>query len=351
MTDFPALGFDPAPGDAAALADAAGAWLALSDQLADEAQGVAALRSGLTWTGRAASACVERLHVVPTDLETAATACRSAGRALSHYADELARLQRSAADLEASAAEQAAAARNATSDDDAHAASRELARVVNAAGRLHDDALAQARDVVAVLAAARADAPHSPGWFHRMLHELGNDLHQVANTMRELLVHYAPQIAAAAAWCSKAASALAEVGFFVSLVPGVGDAIGGVLLTASIGLGGLSMAGHAALAAAGEGSWKAVAFDGAALAVAVVSKGMEDPIEGELEADAAEAATRPASLRGLPSMTEHEFVLRAVRLHVDGAAATLGTVDLVHIGEDWPVMVGRRREHAEAGAA
>ena len=351
MTDFPALGFDPAPGDAAALAAAAGAWLTLSEQLAQEAQGVAALHSGLTWTGRAASACVERLHVVPADLETASSACRSAARALSHYADELTRLQRSAADLEASAARHLAAARNATSNDDAHAASRELARIVHAATALHDDALARAREAAAVLAAARADAPHSPGWFHRMLHDLGNELHHVAHTMRELVVRYAPQISAAAAWCSKAASALAEVGFFVSLVPGIGDAAGGVLLTASISLGALSMAGHAALAAAGEGTWKAVAFDGAALAVAVVSKGMEDPIEGELEADAAEAAARPAPLRGLPSMTEKEFVLRAVRLHVDGAAATLGTVDLAHLGEDWPVMVGRRRAQPAVGAA
>ena len=351
MTDYPALGFDPAPGDACTLAAAGAAWLAVSEQLAAEADGVAALHAGLTWTGRAAAACVERLHVVPADLHTAADACRHAGRALSHYADELRRLQHSAADLEASAAQHLAAARNATSNDDAHAASRELARVVHAAGLVHDDALARARDVAAVLAAARADAPHSPGWFHRMLHDLGCELRHVAHTMRELVVRYAPQIAEAAAWCSKAASALAEVGFFVSLVPGVGDAVGGVLLTASITLGSLSMAGHAALAAAGVGSWKAVAFDGAALAVAVVSKGMENPIEAEVEVDAAEAAARPAALRGLPSMTEREFVLRAVRLHVDGAAATLGTVDLARIGEDWPVMFGRRRPEAAAGAA
>ena len=44
-------------------------------------------------------------------------------------------------------------------------------------------------------------------------------------------------------------------------------------------------------------------------------------------------------------------VLRAVKLHVDGAGAALGTVDLARIGEDWPVMVSRRRVQAAVGAA
>src|SRR4051794_9804555 len=150
--------------------------------------------------------------------------------------------------------------------------------------------------------------------------------------MHDLVVRYAPQIAAVAAWCSKAASVLAEVGFFVSLVPGVGDAVGGALVLVSIGLGATAMAGHAALAAAGVGSWKTVAFDGAAVAVSLVSHGMDAPIEGAAEAEAAEAATRAASLRTLPSMSQKEFVLRAVRLHVDGAGATLGSIDLARIG-------------------
>jgi hypothetical protein len=345
------LGFDPAPGDAAALQEAGHAWLALSQQLFDEAAGIAALHSGVSWSGRAASACVERLHVVPADLHAAASACGTAGRTLQHYADELDGLQRSARGLEATAAEQLQVARNATSDDDAHAASRELARVVHAAAMLHDDALARARDVAAVLAAARAEAPHSPSWFHRMLHDLSGELHHVAHAMRDLIVRYAPAIEEAAAWCSKAASVLAEVGFFLTLVPGVGDVAGGLLLGAAITFGTLALAGHASLAAAGVGSWKTVAFDGAALAVSLVSKGMEAPIEEQLEVDAVKAAAGPASLRNLPYMTEKEFALRAVKLHVDGAGAALGTVDLARIGEDWPVMIGRRRMQAVAGAA
>ena len=78
---------------------------------------------------------------------------------------------------------------------------------------------------------------------------------------------------------------------------------------------------------------------------------MEGPIEEQLEVDAVKAAASPAPLRNLPYMTEKEFVLRAVKLHVDGAGAALGSVDLARIGEDWPVMVGRRRVQAVAGGA
>jgi len=343
VTEYAALGFDPAPGDAQALDGAGAAWLSLAEQLAAEADGVNALRAGLTWTGRAADACLARMHVVPGDLQTAADACRSAGRTLRGYAGDLRRLQAQAAAIEAGAAEQLRAARAAVNDLDAQAAQRQLATFVRKAWQVHDDAAAAAQSVAAVLAAARTDAPHQPGWFHRMLHDLGEDLHHVAHAMHDLVVRYAPEIAQAAAWCSKAASILAEVGFFVSLVPVAGDFAGGVILAAGIGLGAAAMAGHAALAAAGVGSWKTVGLDGAGLAVSFVSKGMENPIEAEVEVDAAEAATRAAALRDLPSMTQKEFVLRTVRLHVDGAAAALGTVDLARIGEDWPVMAGRRQ--------
>ena len=354
MTDnagYAALGFDPAPGDPRRLEEIATAWSRLGARLADQADGLRSLRSGATWSGRAAEACLQRLHVVPHDLQTAADAFTTAGRSLSRYVRELIALQRHAETLEASAADYARTI--AAAPDGAKAARLQLASVVADAYRLSERAEEHAREVAMALAAACSDAPHSPGWFSRMLHDLGDGLQHVATTMRDLVVRYAPEIAAVATWCSKAASALAEVGFVVSLVPGIGDAVGGGLLLVSIGLGATAMAGHAALAAAGAGSWKAVAFDGAAVAVALVSHGMDAPIEQAAEAEAAEAATRATPFRGLPSMSEREFVLRAVRLHVDGAGAALGSVDLARIGEDWPVMVGphQRAVRPVAGAA
>src|SRR5438046_1563115 len=108
---YPALGFEPAPGDAQTLDGAGAAWLSLAEQLAAEADGVTALRDGLTWTGRAAEACLARIQVVPADLRTAADACRAAGRTLRGYAEDLRHLQGQAAALEAGAAEQLRAAR------------------------------------------------------------------------------------------------------------------------------------------------------------------------------------------------------------------------------------------------
>ena len=336
---YPALGFDPSPGDPRRLDEVGAAWSRLGAQLAEQSAEVRALQAGDVWRGHAADACLGRLHVVPRDLETAAAACAAAGRSVRAYAEHLMTLQRSAAALEARAVEHSRAINAAT--DDAQTARRQLAAVLHDAYRLREEADGQAQAVAAVLAAARADAPHSPGWFHRILHDLGDDLHHVAAAMHDLVVEFAPQIAVVAAWCSKAASVLAEAGFFISLVPGVGDAIGGGLVLLSIGLGATAMAGHAVLAAEGVGSWKTVAFDGAAVAVALVSHGMDAPIEQAAEAEAAEAATRAPVWRDLPSMSQREFVLRAVRLHVDGAAATLGSVDLARIGEDWPVLLGR----------
>jgi hypothetical protein len=348
VTAYPSLGFDPAPGDATTLQQVASAWTRLGAELAEQADGVDAVRTGLLWQGAAAAACVARLHVVPADLRAAADACASAGRSIAAYADELHALQGAATTLEARASQQVTTARSAARDEDAQSAQRQLAALVREAWAVRDRAESHARDVARVLAAARVGAPHPPGWFHRMLHDLGSDLHAVAHELHDTVVRLAPQIEAFAAWCSKAASALAEVGFFVSLVPGVGDVVGAPLLAVSIALAASATAGHAALAAVGRSSWRAVAFDGAALTVALVSKSFEAPIEAETEAGAEAAAAAPAPWRQLPSMDQREFVLRAVRLHVDGGAAALGAVDLARLPEDWTLMNGRRVARASA---
>jgi hypothetical protein len=353
----PTLGFDPAPGDTATLERVAAAWQSLGGHLCEQADAVDALRdapsrAGLAWQGRAAAACLDRLHVVPGDLRAAADACRTAGRAVWHYADALCRFQQRASSLEADAARQVAAAHAAAHEDDAQAAHRQLADLLRQARRLRDEAEGEARAVAAILAAARDAAPHPPGWFHRMLDDLGEELHHLARTLHDLVVRYAPVIEAVSAWCSKAASVLAEMGFCVSLVPGVGDAVGGGLILLGIGFGATALAGHTLLAAEGQESWTTVAFDGAALAVSLVSHGMDEPIAAEAEAEAARSATRAAPWRDLPSMSEREFALRAVKLHVDGAGFALGGVDLARLGEDWPVLTLRRRTgHAAASAA
>ena len=345
---YPALGFDPAPGSPADLMVVAAAWERLGGVLGDEARGVDGLRQGLLWQGRAAHACVSRLSVVPADLAAAAEACTSAGRALTSYAGQLRRTQPVAAALEAEAERQLTAVTSGDHDT-AHAAQERLTATIRKARALRDENEAAAADVRRVLVQASEHAPHSPGWFHHVLSDLSHDVHAVTSEFHQLVVDIAPTVDVIAGWCGKAASVLAEVGFVVSLVPGA-EGIGGLILVTSIALSATTVVGHGLLAAGGVGSWKTVAFDGATLVVALASHGMEEPIAAQAEAGAARAAALPAPWAGMPYMTQREFVLRAVRLHVDGAGAALGTVDLARTGEDWPVLVGRRRLRA-AGAA
>jgi hypothetical protein len=345
---YPALGFDPAPGSPADLLLVAAAWQRLGRVLGDEARGVDGLRQGLLWQGRAAHACVSRLSVVPGDLAAAADACASAGRALTIYAEHLRRAQPVAATLEAEAERQLAAA-TCSDHATAHAAQERLTATIRRARALRDETEAAAADVRRVLVQASEHAPHSPGWFHRILSDISHDVHVVTTEFHQLVVDIAPTVDAIAGWCSKAASVLAEVGFVVSLVPGA-EGLGGMIVVTSIVLSATTVVGNSLLAAGGVGSWMTVAFDGATLVVALASHGMEEPIAAQGEVGAARAAAMPAPWAGMPYMTEREFVLRAVRLQVDGAGAALGTVDLARTGEDWPVLLGRRRIRTAAAA-
>src|SRR5436309_566823 len=81
----------------------------------------------------------------------------------------------------------AAAARHAlrTSDDPrvAETAHEQLVEALRRAGALRDTVEAEAAKVRSALAAACDDAPHPPGWFHRMLHDLSGNLHDIAASM------------------------------------------------------------------------------------------------------------------------------------------------------------------------
>src|SRR4051812_47262339 len=101
--DFPALGFDPAPGEppplgaaVTALRAAAADLTAARDRLPDPA--------GLGWTGPAAAAAGTPLAALRAELETAATAHLAAAAALDAWAGTLGDLQARAWVLERRAA-------------------------------------------------------------------------------------------------------------------------------------------------------------------------------------------------------------------------------------------------------
>jgi hypothetical protein len=95
---FPALGFDPAPGDPESLRASAGEVDAVGRSLSAAAGSIAGLDAG--WAGDAAAAFRDRLGELPRDLGHASTAHASVARALLAYADGLAGRRWRAAELE-----------------------------------------------------------------------------------------------------------------------------------------------------------------------------------------------------------------------------------------------------------
>ncbi|HVE29547.1 MAG TPA: hypothetical protein VNC80_05745, partial [Mycobacteriales bacterium] len=104
VREFPALGFDPAPGDAAALSSAAADVTGAGTVFSDASANVSKLNSS-TWTGDAADAFRGQLNDLPRDLDLAADSHRTAAKALTDYGSALVARQRRAADLESRAAD------------------------------------------------------------------------------------------------------------------------------------------------------------------------------------------------------------------------------------------------------
>jgi hypothetical protein len=191
--EFPALGFDPAPGDAGALSAAARSVDGAGRTFGEASASVSRLSSS-GWTGQAAEEFRGRLEDLPRDLDLAARSHRTTARVLSDYGSGLQVRQRRAAELEGRAEEltrlRAAAvgevnriAGQPAAEGSAELASltsrygvarsradglgTELGQVIADARRLHGEHRSSAQ------AAARAirnvaDAPYrEPGWLSR----------------------------------------------------------------------------------------------------------------------------------------------------------------------------------------
>ncbi|MEV7093742.1 putative T7SS-secreted protein [Amycolatopsis sp. NPDC051045] len=123
--DFPALGFDPAPGDLDGITDLAGKYRAVSDDLteADDSLREIVRKQGI-WQGEASEAFARRIGPLPEYLDDAAKSMSRAADALEQWAQSLGDLQKRAADLEARAAAAAQAAEQARANPDLALANR-----------------------------------------------------------------------------------------------------------------------------------------------------------------------------------------------------------------------------------
>lgn len=122
---YPALGFDPAPGDVGGVGDLAEKYRAVSRDLseADSMLRQIVTKQGI-WTGEASEAFARRLGPLPEYLEGAARSMAQAAYALEGWTRDLGELQRQAADLERQAKAAAQAAEQARANPDFALANR-----------------------------------------------------------------------------------------------------------------------------------------------------------------------------------------------------------------------------------
>ncbi len=268
--EFPALGFDPAPGDVGAVSAAAGGAGAAGRTFGDASASVSRLNSS-GWAGEAAEAFRGQLKDLPRDLDLAARSFQTAARALSEYGGGLQVRQRRAGELEFRAEElrrrQAAAvaevnriAGRTAPEGSAqlaelrsqHAAARsradgvggELGQVVADARRLHGEHEAAAG------AAARAirdvaDAPYAePGWLSRAWDSVKGWIAENADVLASIST------------VLKGVSAVLGV---LAFVPGLQFLAPFALLAAGAAL----LIDVGIKLATGEGSWAAIGIDAA----------------------------------------------------------------------------------------
>jgi DNA repair ATPase RecN len=123
--DFPALGFDPAPGDLDGVTDLAGKYRAVGDDLTEADDSLRRIvRKQGSWQGEASEAFARRVGPLPEYLDDAAKSMSRAADALEGWAQSLGDLQKRASELEARAEAAARAAEQARANPDLALANR-----------------------------------------------------------------------------------------------------------------------------------------------------------------------------------------------------------------------------------
>jgi hypothetical protein len=269
--EFPALGFNPARGDPAAVETAAQASRQFAERLARDVATLNRMQAA-TWVGEAGDAFREKVKDLPRDLDRARAAHEATGTALRGYATALGEAQRRAIQLEQEAAEalrqQQAAVTQANSIAQQANAAQEPARsqlvanynTVASRANSYGDRLAQLRadarrlqadissqgDQAAGRVRGAADAPYEePSWWKKAWDGFMNWVRDNADILKKI------------SGILKIVSAICAL---LSFIPVVGVFFGAVALIA----GGIALAIDIAVKlATGEGSWAGIALDAA----------------------------------------------------------------------------------------
>ncbi|MEV6620220.1 putative T7SS-secreted protein [Amycolatopsis sp. NPDC051106] len=287
--DYPALGFDPAPGAVAGVEEIAGTLSAVAaelDRACDELTGVG--KSGGFWEGDGADAFRETVGKVPGYLDQAHRSLAGAAGTLSGWADDLSALQRHAVDLETRAETAQAQLTTAQANPHLRLAGQvftdpaELQRAEAALGRAqHElteaqhglDALradakrlrAQHRElagqVAAALRKATDEAPEEPGWLDKIGDAVGkmvDGVKDLAGKAWKWTQQHADLIATIGDALSKVGSVLGVVAIATSWIPGVNA----VTAAAAVGVSAAAVGTKLLAKAAGaDVSWGGIGMD------------------------------------------------------------------------------------------
>ena len=268
--EFPALGFDPAPGDPGALLAAAGSVGRAGQTFATASSDVDRLRSS-GWTGKAANAFRGRLADLPRDLDLAARSHQAAQRALADLGSGLSARQVRAGQLEARAAEARRLRAAAVADVDVlasrrapegsaelsalrseHAAatarveawSAELGQVLTDARRLQEEHRSAAQAAAREIRGASEPPYERPGWLSRARDAVATWIRGHADVLTEI---------------STLLKGVSTVLGVLSLVPGLQF----LAPFATLAAGAALLVDVGVNAATGRGSWTAIGLDAA----------------------------------------------------------------------------------------
>ena len=355
--EFPALGFDPAPGDAGAV-EAAARHVDVAARTFGRAAGDLARLNSSTWTGEAAESFRGQLKDLPRDVDLAAQAHQTAARTLTNYGTDLLIRQRRADELESRAEElrrrqhAAIAEVNRVAAQRAPAGSPELAAL-----RVHYRAAKSRADILgSELQQVVADA-------RRLYGE-----HRTAAQSAALLIRGASEapyrepgrlaraLSAVKKWIADHADVLADISTVlkgVSAVLGVLSLVPGLQFLApfAIAAGALALALDVAVkAATGRGSWASLTLDAA---LTVVPFG---PVARAVKSVPGVANGLKAVNRAIPDTVKGKL-FRAVgnlpegltRTQLD-AAATRIRAQAGHYGDDVIVQGSRAGHSARPGS-
>jgi hypothetical protein len=306
--DFPALGFDPAPGALDGVTDLAGKYRVVSRDLAEAN---VSLREIVTkqgaWQGEASEAFTRRVGPLPGYLDGAAKSMGQAADALEAWCHDLGDLQKRAADLEARAEAAARAAEQARANPDLALANRTFQdqpslqiaqRLLDNAGKQLENALDGCQNVqdaakqllaehteaagrvAELLRKAKELAPDEPDLLDKLGDAVGGALTDLSNTLADSVGEVWNFVQDHAEVISKASDVVGDIGNVLGVLSDfVPDPAGMVVGAVATGFGIGALGGHAVAKAAGaDVAPETLSFDvaGAATSLAGLVPGVPD---------------------------------------------------------------------------